>query len=373
VDIVVTIVQNFAAFVVVLSVLVFIHEYGHYLGCKICHVKVDSFSIGIGREICGWTNKNGVRWKISWLPFGGYLKMFGDDDFSSGKADKDIIKNVSDSEKKEIFYFKSPYERFLVVFMGPFFNLMFAVLLLTALTRYEGVKTIRPIIDSVLDNSPAKIAGLIVGDEVVSIDGKGVKTFNDVTNIIALHNLSPIKLEVKRGEKHLVIDITPTTIKTKDMFGNTVETTGIGVASLVQKNSTLKQVGIFEAFIEANKDVYSICKNTLIVLKQILTGNRGMESLGGPVKIAKYSAQSFSKGIRTVIYFMAMISANLGLMNLLPIPVLDGGHLLFFLVEMLVRRPIPEKIQERLLQGGFAILIAMMTIATFNDIATIAQ
>lgn len=363
-DLVYTIFQNFFAFIIILSVLVFVHEYGHYLGCKICGVKVDSFSIGMGKELWGWTDKSGVRWKVSLLPFGGYLKMYGDDDVASGKADKSVIEKMTEEEKKISFYFQNPYKKFLIVFFGPFFNLIFAVLLLTSIYRINGIDDFKPIISDVIEHSPAQKAGLQKDDLIVSINEQKINNFNEVVNIITVNNLKPLNIEVLRNGEKITVNIQPEIFKTKDMFGNDVKTSGIGIAS---KSNEIKKVNIFTAFIQANKSVYKMCKDTLIVLGQMITGNRSTDGLGGPLKIAQYSGQSFQGGIFVVLYFMALISANLGLMNLLPIPVLDGGHLLFFIIEIIIRRPIPEKVQDKLLQCGFALLMAIMVFATFND------
>ena len=363
-DLVYTIFQNFFAFIIILSVLVFVHEYGHYLGCKICGVKVDSFSIGMGKELWGWTDKSGVRWKVSLLPFGGYLKMYGDDDVASGKADKSIIEKMTEEEKKISFYFQNPYKKFLIVFFGPFFNLIFAVLLLTSIYRINGIDNFKPIISDVIEHSPAQKAGLQKDDLILSINEQKIKNFNEVVNIITVNNLKPLNIEVLRNGEKISVNVQPEIFETKDMFGNDVKTSGIGIAS---KSNEIKKVNIFTAFIQANKSVYKMCKDTLIVLGQMITGNRSADSLGGPLKIAQYSGQSFQGGIFVVLYFMALISTNLGLMNLLPIPVLDGGHLLFFIIEIIIRRPIPEKVQDKLLQCGFALLMAIMVFATFND------
>jgi len=360
-----TIFQNFFAFIVILSVLVFVHEYGHYLGCKICGVKVDSFSIGMGKELWGWTDKHGVRWKVSMLPFGGYLKMYGDDDIASGKADQKVIEHMTSDDKKVSFYFQNAYKKFLIVFFGPFFNLIFAVLLLTTVIRVNGISDVKPIADIVVKDSPAYKAGLMNGDLIISINNKDVKNFNEIVNIITVNNLKPLNIKISRDGKIVEKVVNPQLIESQDMFGNKIKIAGIGISTSLKKP---QKVGIFRAFLEANRSVYNMCKDTLVILGQMIAGHRNMDGLGGPIKIAKYSAQSFSGGFITVIYFMALISANLGLMNLLPIPVLDGGHLLFFLIEMIIRRPIPEKIQDKLLQGGFAILIGIMVFATFNDI-----
>lgn len=367
-DLIYTIFQNFFAFVIVLSILVFVHEYGHYLGCKICGVKVDSFSIGMGKELWGWTDKSGVRWKVSMLPFGGYLKMYGDDDIASGQADKEVIEKMSEDEKKVSFYFQNPYKKFLIVFFGPFFNLIFAVLLLTCIYRITGVEDLKPVITEVVAESPAELAGFQKDDYILSINGEKIKNFSEVINIVAVNNLKPLTFEVLRNNETIKLEVQPKIITTKDMFGNEVKTSGIGIASQITES---KKVNIFQAFIQANISVFKMCKDTLIVLGQMIVGDRSTDGLGGPLKIAQYSGQSFEGGFLVVLYFMALISANLGLMNLLPIPVLDGGHLLFFIIEIIARRPIPDKIQEKLLQGGFGILILVMVFATFNDFKSI--
>ena len=349
-DLIYTIFQNFFAFVIILSVLVFVHEYGHYLGCKICGVKVDSFSIGMGKELWGWTDKSGVRWKVSMLPFGGYLKMYGDDDIASGQADKEVIEKMSEDEKKVSFYFQNPYKKFLIVFFGPFFNLIFAVLLLTCIYRITGVEDLKPVITEVVVDSPAELAGFQKDDYILSINGEKIKNFSEVMNIVAVNNLKPLTFEVLRNNETIKLEVQPKIITTKDMFGNEVKTSGIGIASQITES---KKVNIFQAFIQANISVFKMCKDTLIVLGQMIVGDRSTDGLGGPLKIAQYSGQSFEGGFLVVLYFMALISAN------------------FFIIEIIARRPIPDKIQEKLLQGGFGILILVMVFATFNDFKSI--
>lgn len=360
-----TILQDFLAFIVILSILVFVHEYGHYLGCKICGVKVDSFSIGMGKEIFGWTDKNDVRWRVSILPFGGYLKMFGDDDMASSKTNKDVLESMTEEDKEVSFYFQSVYKKFLIVFFGPLFNLIFAVLLLTAVVKVNGITNLKPIVGSIVADSPAFVAGLQKDDLILEINDKKVSSFNEVANTVMINNLKPIKIKVLRKNQEITKEIQPKLTQSKDMFNNDIETPSIGIVSI---NGDNKDLNIFQSFVEANKTVYKMCRDTMVVLGQMITGNRDASSIGGPLKIAKYSAQSFHGGIIMVIYFMALISANLGLMNLLPIPMLDGGHLIFFLFEMIIGRPIPDKVQENLLKFGFGLLVCIMILATFNDI-----
>jgi regulator of sigma E protease len=364
-ELIFNIVQNFFAFILVLSILVFVHEYGHYLGCRLCKIKVDSFSIGMGKEICGWTDKHDVRWRISALPLGGYLKMFGDDDIASGRSSKEVMESLSEEDKEVTFYFQNIYKKFLVVFFGPLFNLLFAVLLLTIIVQTNGINNLKPTIDSIIMNSPAYNVDLHKNDIITEINGKKIYTFNEVANAIILNNLKPLSIKILRNNEEIIKTIQPEMLDSKDMFGNKIKIASIGIVSTSGSN---EKVNIFQSFIEANKTVYKICKDTLVALGQIITGNRDTNSIGGPLKIAKYSAQSFHSGIMTVLYFVALISANLGLMNLLPIPMLDGGHLFFFMFEMIIGKPISERVQNSLLKFGFILLVCIMVFATVNDI-----
>ena len=271
-DLIYTIFQNFFAFVIILSILVFVHEYGHYLGCKICGVKVDSFSIGMGKELWGWTDKSGVRWKVSMLPFGGYLKMYGDDDIASGQADKEVIEKMSEDEKKVSFYFQNPYKKFLIVFFGPFFNLIFAVLLLTCIYRITGVEDLKPVITEVVVDSPAELAGFQKDDYILSINGEKIKNFSEVMNIVAVNNLKPLTFEVLRNNETIKLEVQPKIITTKDMFGNEVKTSGIGIASQITES---KKVNIFQAFLRLSK----LCGRSRLDLMEAVRGNVGRQAM----------------------------------------------------------------------------------------------
>ena len=363
-----SIIQGTVVFVIVISSLVFIHEYGHFLGCKICGVKVDSFSIGMGKEIYGFNDKNGVRWKFCLFPIGGYVKMFGDDDISSGKADKKILENLSEEEKKKTFYFQNVYRKFLIVFMGPFFNLLLATFILTIFIRINGIPITKPIIEKIIQNSPAEKYELKENDIILSINNKEIKNFDEITNIIIINNLDKLNIKIKRNNEIIEKEILPELKETKDSFGNKVKVPFLGIGATTKE---YKKVNIFISFWTAIKNVYKMCRDTLIVLIQIIIRKRNLDGLGGPLKIAKYSFQSFKIGISNLIYFTALISTNLGFMNLLPIPVLDGGYLFFFSIEIIFRKKIPEKIQTMLLNCGFYLLLLIMFFSTFNDLKSL--
>ncbi|MDR2526252.1 MAG: RIP metalloprotease [Rickettsiales bacterium] len=366
---VLTFFYNVIAFVFVISVLVFVHEIGHYLACLWFNVRVASFSIGMGKELWGRTNKRGERWKISLFPIGGYVMMYGDSDASSGSADKELLKNATEEEKKTIIYFQPKWKKFIIAFMGPFFNLVFAILLFTFIYNVRGISIIKPIVNDVLKDSPSYNI-LQKDDVIIEINGETINNFNQIKIQTSLSNGEPLNIKFLRNDVENTTIITPQKKVTEDVFGNQYEDFFIGVAS---SEVNYIKINIFQAFIESAKTAYNMCKNTLIILGQVITGRRGGDNFGGPLKIAKYSAQSFNGGIMLVIYFLAMLSVNLGFLNLLPIPVLDGGNLLFLLIEMIIRRNIPEKLQEKLLQVGFGILVFIMVFATFNDIKFFLQ
>ncbi len=360
--------QNLFAFTIILSVVVFVHEFGHYIVAKKCGVKIESFSIGFGKEIFGWNDKSGTRWKFSILPFGGYVKMFGDEDPSSSKKDKEKLSRLSKKEKKQTLYFQNVYKRMVIVFAGPFFNLLFAVLILTASFRISGISYFEPIVDEVVQGSVAEKSNIMKGDLIKEVNGKKIHSFEDVKTIISLNLDKNINIGLMRNSKYVIIDLKPEITKTKDAFGNDIT---VGTIGIVSSTENFEKANLVKCFLYANKITYKICINTLKALGQIIVGQRSFGELGGPLKIAKYSGQSFKRGFGMVMWFIAMISANLGLMNLLPIPILDGGHLFFYLVEAIRRKPISEKIQAGLFKMGFIFLVGLMIFATINDIISI--
>jgi len=362
------ILKSFLAFTIILSIIVFIHELGHYLMAKRCGVRVESFSIGFGKELFGWNDKSGTRWKISALPFGGYVKMFGDEDPSSSKRDKAKLESLSPKEKSQTLYYQNVRKRFIIVFAGPLFNLIFAVLVLTAHYRINGFTYFEPIVNEIMQNSPADKASVQIGDRILDINGKRIETFEQVKSTIALNPNKNLRLGLLRENRYFIANITPESQKIEDPFGNTIEAKIIGI---IASTAHYEKASLPEAFFRANITVYETCANTLKALGQIIIGDRSLRELGGPVKIAKYSGQSLSKGFEAVVWFMVLISANLGLMNLLPIPMLDGGHLFFYLIEAIRKKPLSDKVQEKLFKLGFLFLVGLMIFATINDIISI--
>ena len=356
--------HNLISFIVILSVIVFIHEFGHYFVARKCGVKIDEFAIGFGKELIGFNDKNGTRWKFCLLPFGGYVKMFGDRNPAS-IVDKDKIKKMTAAEKKVSFYYQNVYKRMAIVLAGPMANFILAVLLLTIIFRVQGMTVVLPIVDDLVETGAAKEAGLKIGDKITKINNKKIKNFSELQQIVSISADEELEIFIQRNNKELSFNVTPKSLTSKDFFGNDVKIGMIGVQSGQYEYTKL---GTFDSFTRANIETYNISTAVLGALRDLIIGKRSIKELGGPVKIAQYSGKSVSMGIMVVIWFIAMISINLGVLNLLPLPILDGGHFLYYVIEAMKGKPLSEKSQQLGFQFGFAIVLTLMLFTTYNDI-----
>lgn len=361
--------HNFFSFLLIFSIIVFIHEFGHYYIAKLCGVKVEIFSIGFGKEIFGWTDKSGTRWKFSVFPLGGYVKMFGDCDPAS-QPNQAKLKTFTEDEKKVSFYFQNVYKRIAIVVAGPVANFILAILLFIFIFMFEGKSKILPIIGDVMDDMPAKAVGLKKNDEILAVNDNKVRSFSDVQNQIFLSTSDLVIIDIKREDRLLNIKVKPKIVESKDIFGDKVEKRFIGIIASDQYFTTNK-LGFFDATKEALVKTYDTSGQILRFLGQLLVGQRDVKDLGGVIKIAQYSGKSVSVGFIFTLFFMAAISINLGVLNLLPIPALDGGHIFFYGIEAIRKKPISPKHQEFFFKIGFAILISLMLITTFNDLHSI--
>lgn len=357
------ILQNFFSFIVIISAIVFIHEFGHFIVARLCKVKVQEFAIGFGKEIFGFNDKHGTRWKFCLLPFGGYVKMFGDRNASS-MADDEAVSKMSEEEKKHSFIGKNVYQRMAIVVAGPVANFILAIVIFTFLFKANGVNKVLPIIDEVLPESAGFEAGLQKGDEILEINSKEINDFSQVREVtIAGEKL--LNFVILRDNKTINLEVKPKIQTNVDFFGDEVETPLIGITA---SEILSEEVNLWQSFTLANKETYN---NSVLILKalgELITGKRDFKELGGPIKIAKYSGKTFEIGFVAVVWFMAMISINLGVMNLLPIPVLDGGHLFYYIFEAILGKPLPKKVQETGFRIGFSLVISLMIFTTFNDI-----
>lgn len=436
-------------FVLVLSILVFVHEFGHYAMARLCGVRVETFSIGFGKELFGRTDKHGTRWKFALIPLGGFVKMFGDTDPASAGHketvnDNDHIRPLTGDERKVAFFAKPVWQRSLIVFAGPAINFLFAILLLSCLYVFYGQPVTAPTASAIVKGSAADIAGFEPHDRVVAIDGVPVHRFEDIRQRVMIALDSPMKFEVLRGEETINITATPVRETMEDRFGfqhsrgvlgligavngfaldKVTKINGKPVASEEVALSTLKgsldkksevtfkgidetkdsvliiqplkslneklgtsdeQMGKLLVISEkvgneivkhnpisglatAIRETKEVTLGTLTALGQIITGTRSAKELGGLIRIGAIAGDMAQAGLVAVITFTALLSINLGLINLFPIPVLDGGHLVFYAIEAVKGSPVPEKGQEYAFRLGFSLLIGIMVFANLSDI-----
>jgi regulator of sigma E protease len=356
--------HNIASFIFIISIIVFIHEYGHYWVAKKCGVMIESFSIGFGPEIKGWNDKSGTRWKISAFPLGGYVKMFGDAGAAS-TPDGEKVKKMTKAEKEKSFHYKPLWQKALVVVAGPAANFILAIFILSYFFVAHGRAETLPVVEEVMISSAAEKAGFQTGDHIIRLDGTYVDRFEDIRRVAHLNPGIPVEFIITRNGKEITGMITPKKSTTKDIFGNEVT---VGLIGITSTQVEYHKMGVTEAVVASVVETYSISRNTLKALGQIVTGQRSSDDISGILRIAKYSGQSTEKGFRVVLWFMAILSINLGLINLFPIPMLDGGHLMFYAIEAASGRPLAEKVQEYGFRVGLVILIALMIFATINDL-----
>jgi len=356
-------------FVALIVVVVFIHEYGHYYFAKRFGVGVTDFSIGFGKEMFGWNDKSGTRWKICVIPLGGYVKFFGDRNVYSQADNDKIIKEYSKEDQDKLFVLKPLYQRALIVFGGPLANFLLAILIFFSVYTFAGKDFTPAVINEVLKDSPAMVAGLKDNDIVVSIDGNKVASIMEVSKYIMMSTDEFIKFTVNRYDQDLTFRVKPNIVEGKDNLGNKISKRMIGI-KLGAYNNEVNHVklGPAKALFYAVNEVYYVSTSSLKYIGSMITGNGDTSQLGGPIRIAKISGQVAEFGILPFISLMAYISISLGLINLFPIPMLDGGHLMFYGIEKVLGRPLSQKTQEGFFRIGMFLLLSLMFFTTFNDL-----
>lgn len=354
-----------AAFLALIGTLVVVHELGHYFVGRWFGVKAEKFSIGFGPQIWGREDKRGTLWRIGALPLGGYVQFAGDMNPAS-QAD-DAWKALPDEERNQTFQSKPLWQRALIVFAGPAVNFLLAILIAMGFLLAFGKSVTPPVIDTIQPGSPAAVVGLQTGDRILSLNGRKIDTFNEMADEVILIPNEKVVLEIEREGATLVKETRTATVEEIDRFGNKYRIGRLGIgASKIE----IEPVGILEAPFAAVAQTYGILRQQMIGLGQIISGRRSVTELGGPLKIAKVSGEAMSLGILTFISLAALISINLGFINLLPIPMLDGGHLLLYGIEAVRRRPATPQVQEWAFRAGFAMLVGFMIMVTFNDLAS---
>jgi regulator of sigma E protease len=356
-------------FIVLILVVVFIHEYGHYYFAKKYGVGITDFSIGFGREIFGWNDKSGTRWKICWIPLGGYVKFFGDRNVFSHADQKKIIKKYNEKDRDKLFVLKPLYQRVLIVFGGPLANFLLALVIFFSIYTFVGKDFTPAVINEVQKDSPAMIGGLKQNDIILEIDGNEVKSLMDVSKYITMSTADVIDFKVKRSYDELLLKIKPNMVLSEDNLGNKINKRMVGI-KLGAYNNEINHVklGPAQAIYHAAHEVYYVSISSLKYLGGMIVGKADTSQLGGPIRIAKISGQVAEFGILAFISMMAYISISLGLINLFPIPLLDGGHLMFYAFEKFLGRPLSQKTQEGFFRIGMFLLLSLMFFTTFNDL-----
>lgn len=438
-------------FLLVISVLVFVHEFGHYYVARLCGVKVETFSIGFGKKLWSRRDKNGTEWQIALFPLGGFVKMYGDTDpasagFTESVKEGEEMRKMTPAERDQAFFAKPVWKRAAIVFAGPAINFIFAIVVLTGMYLTVGQPVTPPVAGAVIVGSAAEQAGIKPNDRIVSIDGEKVRRFVDIQRTVAVTLAKPLTMEIERDGKIITIkEVTPRLDTVTDRFGfshsrgllgiigpgtgitpegitavqgrkgdivallknrmdkpvTTLRMKAVGelpeqeihvrldsvlnkelVASgdvkrgIVLAQSVEKEVvqyGLFGAVKQALDETWFVSTGTLQSLGQMIIGTRSPQELGGLIRIGAVTGDAAQAGVLALLTLAALLSINLGLINLLPIPMLDGGHLLFYAIEAVKGGPVPEKIQNAALQFGFMILIALMLFANLNDVVQLAK
>jgi len=357
-------------FLILITVVVFIHEYGHYYFAKKYGVGITDFSIGFGKEIFGWEDKSGTRWKVCWIPLGGYVKFFGDRNVFSQSEQQETINQYKEEDRQKLFILKPLYQRSIIVAAGPLANFVLAIVIFTMINMFVGKDMTPAVIDEVQKDSPAFVAGMKKNDKIISIENKKVQSILEVSTFINISTSETIEFLVLRNDQEISLLVRPDLVDGKDSLGNSVKKRMIGIKlSLPLNNEFQKQrFGPSKAIYHSVKEVWFVTVTSLNYLGKMITGSADSSQLGGPIRIAKITGQVAEYGIIPFFSIMAYISISLGLINLFPIPMLDGGHLMFYLIEKILGRPLSQKTQEGFFRIGLFLLFSLMFFVTFNDL-----
>jgi regulator of sigma E protease len=359
-------------FLFVLTVVVFFHELGHFLVARWRGVKVVAFSLGFGPEIAGFNDRLGTRWKISAVPLGGYVKFFGDDNAAS-VPDHEAAAGMTEAEKKDSFMHKPVGSRAAVVAAGPIANFILAIVIFAGIFMTVGKQTTTARVDSVQPNSAAQAAGFKPGDVVVSINGKKIDSFSDMQRIVSISAGEPLTIEVERGGAPVKLTATPQLRELKDNFGNVQRLGILGISrSMAPGDIKTEKFGPAAAIVAGAQETWFVVDRTLAYIGGVFAGRESADQVGGPIRIAQVSGQVATAGFVALLHLTAVLSVSIGLLNLFPIPLLDGGHLLFYGIEAIRGRPLSERAQEVGFRIGLAIVVMLMIFATFNDILHLA-
>ena len=356
-------------FIVLLTIVVFIHEYGHYYFAKRYGVGVTDFSIGFGKEIFGFNDKSGTRWKFCLIPLGGYVKFFGDRNVFSQAEQDELLKKYNKEDQNKLFVTKPLYQRSLVVAAGPLANFLLAIIIFSFIYMFGGKDFTPAQIQEVQKDSPAYISGMKTGDIILSINNKKVTSILNVSTYINTSTKDQIDIKVSRNNNDIILKVKPETVKSEDSFGNKINKKIIGIkVSPLNNEFNRERLGPATALFYAVKETWFVTQASLDFIVSMFKGKGDTTQLGGPIKIAKITGQVSQHGIIAFLSIMAYISISLGFINLFPIPMLDGGHLMFYAFEKILGRPLTQRTQEGFFRIGLFLLISLMFFTTFNDL-----
>ena len=359
-------------FLFVLTIVVFFHELGHFLVARWAGVKVLTFSLGFGPELAGFNDRHGTRWKISAIPLGGYVKFFGDDTEASTPS-TDALARMSAEERAGSFHHKKVGPRAAIVAAGPIANFILAIVIFTCLFTFFGKPSTTARVDKIEANSAAARAGFQVGDIVTAIDGKTIGSFSDMQRIVGVHAGDQLNFSIKRGDATLQLKGTPEQREVKDPFGNAHRLGVLGITRATSPGDVVtERVDPATALWLGVKETWFVVDRTLAYIGGVFTGREAADQVGGPLRIAQISGQVATIGLTALIHLAAVLSISIGLLNLFPVPLLDGGHLLFYAVEAVRGRPLSNRAQEMGFRIGLGLVLMLMVFATYNDILHLA-
>jgi len=355
-------------FLFVLSLVVFVHELGHFLVARLCGVRILVFSIGFGPELVGFNDRQGTRWKVAAIPLGGYVKFFGDENAGS-VPDERVLESIPEGERARSYHFQPVYKRAAIVVAGPLANFLLAIVIFAAIFGIYGKQTLSARVDSVQAGSAAAAAGFQQGDVVVAINGEAIDNFADMQRIVSDSAGEALNIKVDRNGSQIVLKATPDLKEVKDNFGNVHRMGILGISrSTTPGDVKYQAVSPIQAIGMGAQETWFVVDRTLSYIGGVIVGREAADQLGGPIRIAQISGQVATIGFVALIHLAAVLSVSIGLLNLFPIPLLDGGHLLFYSIEAVRGRPLSERAHEVGFRIGLAIVVMLMIFATFDDI-----
>ncbi len=361
------------AFVVLLTVVVFVHEMGHFLVARWCGVTVKAFSIGFGKEIFAFVDRHGTRWRVAWIPLGGYVK-FMDDENAASVPSRDSLESLSDEERAGAFQLKPLWQRAAVVAAGPIANFLLAILIFAGLFMVHGVTKMEPRIAGLVEGMPAEKAGFKTGDLVREIDGREIDSFADIQQVVAVNVGRTLEFIVERGGQNIVLQAAPVLIERDDPIAGKHERPAIGIKGSTQVSTMVTNpVGPIEAVALGAERTWVIITTTLSFIGDVFAQRQSPDQIGGVVRIADVAGKVAAHGIVDLIFYTAFISVSIGLINLFPIPLLDGGHLMFYAFEAVLGRPLSENAQEIGFRVGLVLIIMLMAFGFYNDRGILAN